>query len=412
MIHLYRVFGYLVYVLAWLWGKGKASRDPLWAGRLAVATHHAADLWLHAASVGEVRIIANLIAHLRRTNSKLTFHITVMTRTGFQTAQLLAEDGTAVSFFPLDVPLLWGRFLNQIRPKVVVIAETEIWPNLISILEQKKTPLVLVNGRLSAKAAGRYRIVRSSLARLLATYDHLFVKGADDYARLLELGVPASKMTQLGDMKFDAPLVERTSAQRKATRELLSVSPEQFVLVAGSTRPGEETLLAGLYRELSKSFPQLRLALVPRHIERTDEIMAMLQREELTASLVGDAVSPFDASIRVVNRMGLLNEIYAASDLAFVGGTLVDLGGHNLLEPVWAGTPVLFGPSIANVRDAAEYIEQHNYGAMVRDIDELKASVSGVLQGTRLFARKSNADLSHSATAQVAEHIVKLVRHA
>ncbi len=412
MIQIYRLVAHLVYWTAFKFGRMRSTEDELWAGRLGTKHPASADIWMHAASVGEVRIISHLLDYLRGIDPSLTYHITVMTRTGFQTAKSLCGDFAQVSFFPVDVPKLWRDFLDHLQPRIVVIAETEIWPNLIETLESRKIPIVLVNGRLSEKGYGRYRFVKASIGRLLSTYDHLFLKGSEDFQRYKALGVTESKMTLAGDMKFDAPLVERTAAEKQEKRQLVSASDRQFLLVAGSTRPGEETQLIALYRNLLARFPQLRIALVPRHIERTDEILAEIQQQGMNAKLAGEEVSPDSDAVRLVNRMGILVDLYAAADLAFVGGTLVTIGGHNLLEPVWAGTPVLYGPSVHNVQDAAEYIQTHKFGTMIQDIDEMETRVADIISGKLTFARKTKADISHSATATAGNHILKRVRHA
>ncbi len=412
MIQIYRFVAYLVYWTAYKFGWMRSTEDELWAGRLGTKHPAKADIWMHAASVGEVRIISHLLDYLRTIDPSLTYHITVMTRTGYQTAKSLCGNFAQVSYFPIDVPMVWRDFLDHMQPSIVVIAETEIWPNLIETLETRKIPIVLVNGRLSDKAYGRYLFVKASIGRLLCTYDHLFLKGKDDYQRYKALGVTESIMSLTGDMKFDAPLIERTAGAKQEMRQLLSVSDRQFLLVAGSTRPGEEAQLVVLYRSLLSRFPQLRIALVPRHIERTNEIVTAIQQQGMDVKLVGEAVSSECDAVRLVNRMGILVDLYAAAELAFVGGTLANLGGHNLLEPVWAGTPVLFGPSVYNVQDAAEYIQTHKFGTMIQDIDEMEARVSDIISGSLTFARKTKADLSHSATAAAGNHILKRVRHA
>jgi 3-deoxy-D-manno-octulosonic-acid transferase len=412
MMQLYRIVANLIYWTAFKFFWFRSTTDELWAGRLATKLPAKADIWMHAASVGEVRIISHLLDYLRGVDPSLTYHITVMTRTGYQTAKSACGDFAQVSYFPLDVPMLWRKFLDRMQPRIVVIAETEIWPNLIETLESRKIPVVLVNGRLSEKAHGRYTFVRGEIGRLLSTYDHLFLKGSEDQKRYKDLGVPDTKMTMAGDMKFDAPLVERTADQKNEMRRFLSVSPEQFLLVAGSTRPGEEAQLVALYQNLKDRFPGLRIALVPRHIERTNEIMTSIQQLGSTAQIAGTPISPDDRSLRLVDKMGMLIDLFACADLAFVGGTLVELGGHNLLEPVWAGTPVLFGPSVYNVHDAADYITSHNFGMKVATIDEMELAVVDILNGKRTFGRKTRTDLSRSATALAGNHILKRLAHA
>jgi 3-deoxy-D-manno-octulosonic-acid transferase len=412
MIFLYRLVAYLIYGGAFVYGRLRVHKDALWAGRLASKPIETADIWMHAASVGEVRVISHLIDYLHESDPSLIVHLTVMTRAGYQTAQSVADGFVHVSFLPLDVPLLWKRMLNQIKPKIVVIAETEIWPNLIIALVKHGIPLVLVNGRLSGKAFGRYRAFRGLFQPLLTSYEHLFVKGEEDFGRFLQLGVSTTKMTLAGDMKFDAPLVERTDAQNRTTRLSLGVTDSQFLLVAGSTRTGEEIQLVEIYGELSPRFPQLRMVLVPRHIERSSEVLDIVRRAGFGTAIAGAEPPDQDRAILVVDKMGILIDLYAAADLAFVGGTLVDVGGHNLLEPVWAGTPVLFGPSVNNVRDASEYIVRHQFGGMIQDASELSREIELILTKGNRFIRKTRADLAHSTTAVVGNYIRERIEHA
>ncbi len=412
MIYLYKVMAYLIYFGAFVIGRGKAGKDALWAGRLNTDSLGPADIWLHAASVGEVRVIGHLIDYLHHQAPELRFHLTVMTRAGYKTAKMINGGSTSVSFLPIDVPHLWARVLKQMSPKIVVIAETEIWPNMLIALQSKGIPVVLVNGRLSEKAFGRYLALKGSFNPLLAGYDHLFVKAKEDHGRFAQMGVLESRMTLAGDMKFDAPLIEVSADKRRATRRSLGAIDADVLLVAGSTREGEEKQLVEVFLALSDRYPRLRMVLVPRHIERAGEILDIIRQYGHAARLFEEQIEMQGHSIIVVDKMGILIDLYAAADIAFVGGTLVGVGGHNLLEPVWAGTPVLFGPSVSNVQDAAKYIIRHNFGAMTDNVDTLPSTLEAVLSGKRTFARKTRTDLAHSATATAGNYILKRIQYA
>ncbi|MCM2273023.1 MAG: hypothetical protein NDJ18_10780 [candidate division Zixibacteria bacterium] len=412
MIYLYKVIAFLIYFGAFVVGRGKAGKDALWAGRLNTDSLPSADIWLHAASVGEVRVIGHLIDYLHDQAPAIRFHLTVMTRAGYKTATMINGESTTVSYLPIDVPHLWARVLRQISPRIVVIAETEIWPNMLIALQSQGIPVVLVNGRLSEKAFGRYFALKELFKPLLAGYDHLFVKAKEDHGRFAQMGVLESQMTLAGDMKFDAPLIEAGAEKRQATRRSLGVDDADFLLVAGSTREGEEKQLVEILLSLSGRFPRLRMVLVPRHIERAGEILEIIHQTGHAARLFEEQMDIPGNSIIVVDKMGILIDLYAAADIAFVGGTLADVGGHNLLEPVWAGTPVLFGPSVANVQDAAEYILKHDFGTMTDSVDTLSATLEAILSGKRTFARKTRTDLAHSATATAGNYILKRIRHA
>lgn len=376
------------------WGLGDAVGDV--------------DVWMHAASVGEVRVIANLIDYLRDHRRGIRIHVTTMTSTGQVTARDLFEGLASVSYLPLDTRAAVGRWLQRISPAIVVIAETEIWPNLVRALQGRGTPIVMVNARMTIRALERYRKVSGFIGGLLQGYDRFFYKSREDASRYESLGAPATRGVVAGDMKFDAPLPDRSAERIAELRRRLGLSGSDFLLVAGSTREGEENLLLDTYRSLSRTYPHLRLLLAPRHVERSDDIRRLAGEKELPLATYPETCK----AIVLVDRVGLLNDLYLAADLAFVGGTLVDIGGHNLLEPVWAGTPVLYGPSVRNVAEAAEYIESHDYGVRVRDSDHLADVLASVISGEKRFRVKTGHDLADSATAQAGRYILARLENA
>ncbi len=415
MISFYRFVTNLIYGLVYLYGRFKAKRgDHLWTDRLALATYNTpVDLWVHAASVGEVRVVNCLVTHLFEENPGLKIHLTVMTRTGYQTARSLFGPEVDVSFLPLDVPRLMRRKLQSVRPKLLVIAETEIWPNLIIESARFGTPIVLVNGRMSDRALRQYRLVEGSFHILLGYYDKIFVKSDADRDRFRRLVDNTERLVVAGDMKFDAPLHKRSDEKRRSVRASLGVTPAQFLFVAGSTREGEEAQLFELYPSIVQKYPKFRLVVAPRHIERVDQVLELARNAGIPACRLGEIDPKAGGSgVVIVDRMGMLNDLYLAAELTFVGGTLVNIGGHNLLEPVWAGTPVLFGPSVSNVSDAAAYIQAHNFGGMVQSADELRLRILDALCGKCGFDIKTDSDTSHSATAISGSYLLEKLRGA
>jgi 3-deoxy-D-manno-octulosonic-acid transferase len=407
VIVLYRLFTRLVYVIIYPWARYQAARGKgTWRGRLGLdLPGQTVDLWLHAASVGEVRVLANLVAFLMKSRPQLRIHATAVTRTGVETARSLLPRRVSVSCFPLDTPPVMGAVLDRLHPRLMVVAETEIWPNLIRELSKRSVPIILVNGRMTESSQKKYRLIAGTLRLLLSTYERFFFKSEADRDRFLPFALPPEKSIVAGDMKFDAPPMLKSKEWVDAIRTEIGVGQEHFVLVAGSTRPGEEALLLDMHTTLRDKHPHLRLVLAPRHLERLDEIRRLLEERQTPYCLYGDGRRC--EAIALVDRMGLLNDLYAAADLAFVGGTLVDIGGHNILEPVWARTPVVFGPSVENVAEAAEYIVNGNYGLKVRGAGELTDVVMRVIEGTTRFAVRDESDLTRSATAIVGEYILK-----
>jgi 3-deoxy-D-manno-octulosonic-acid transferase len=410
MIRAYRIFSAFVYGLVYWYGRWRARNgDLLWRDRLALATYNTpVDVWLHAASVGEVRVVNCLISYLREQRPDLSLHLTVMTRSGYQIARTLFKSEVDVAFLPLDVPLLMRRKVRSVRSKVLVIAETEIWPNLIQAASDASIPVVMVNGRMSERAFGKYRLFESSFRNLLSQYEQLFVKSKADGDRIVEFLNDPQRLVVAGDMKFDAPMHDRSPERRLQIRRSMGVSPDQFVWVAGSTREGEELLLLESYSYLVKKYPQLRLCIAPRHLERVPEIEELIRNHGLSVRKFGQAGSSMnDVEIVLVDRMGLLNELYAGADLAFVGGTFGTVGGHNILEPIWAGTPVLFGPSTNNVTDAVHFIAEHNYGALTDTPKALQEMVARVLSGEVRFAIKGDEPDAKSATSLCGSYLIE-----
>lgn len=401
---VYRLVTGLTGMILSPWARLRAALgNRRWAERWGlVRSIGQVDVWIHAASVGEVRVVANLIGFLRDHREGTTIHVTTMTSTGQATARSLFGGDVSISYLPLDTPAAVSRTLKRIRPGVMVIAETEIWPNLIRGLKNRAIPIIMINARMTPHAFGRYAKVRGFVGRLLQGYDRFFYKSDEDAARYEVLGVPTSRGVVVGDMKFDTPLPDRSLERVAQLRRDLGISNGDFLLVAGSTRDGEDILLLDMYKELRRSYPDLRLLLAPRHVERADDIRRLAGERGLPLATYPESSD----AVTLVDRVGLLNDLYLAADLAFVGGTLVDVGGHNLLEPVWAGTPVLYGPSLANVSEAAGHIESHQYGARVNDSSELAELLVAVLSGERHFRVKGQDKLADSATAHAGQYIL------
>ena len=414
MMLLYWLLTSIVYLALYPYGRIRAALgDAAWRGRLALnGTCRKADIWLHAASVGEVRVIGYLVDYLKKKRPALKLHITVMTRAGHATARSLFGDDVTLSFLPLDVGRLQRRAVSRIQPKVLVIAETEIWPHLVHAASGKKVPTILVNGRMTDRALGRYLRFKRLFADLLSRYDRILAKSDEDRARFLRLEVSPEICVTGGDMKFDAPLSERSAEKRRQIREMLGVGSGEFLLVAGSTREGEEKQVLAIFRSIRADDSRVRLAIAPRHLARLAEVEELIRAEGVRVRRYSNTDEQSSDDVVLIDQMGLLNDLYMGADLAFVGGTLADIGGHNLLEPVWAGTPVLFGPSVSNVREAAEYVEQNRYGAMVKDTDGLERRIRQLLRGEISFRVKTTDDISHSPTAHAGDYILRKLDRA
>ena len=407
MKFIYRLISSLVYLFCRVYGHSRAKAgSKLWRGRLGlIETNNTVDIWIHASSVGETKVATYLTNYLLSHHPDLRIYLSTMTEAGQKVARTIAGKNVMTGFLPLDHPWPLGRTLETLKPKIMVITETEIWPNLIGEVAKRNIEIVLVNGRMSDSAFKKYKLAQKMFREILRHYQKLFLKTESDRSRFGFFGVKDEHAIVAGDMKFDAPLLARSAGRLQEIRSRLGASESDFLFVCGSTRPGEEQLLLELARTLKAEALPIKLVIAPRHIDRIKQL-----QEDLSVS--GDSVGLYsernlNSSLILIDKMGCLNDLYLAANLAFVGGSLVDIGGHNLLEPVWAGTPVLFGQSTSNVNEAKNYILENNYGAMAANAAEMTELVKKFITGEITFAIKTSDDLSHSATSIAGDYILQ-----
>jgi len=391
-----------------LW-RGRRERGYLqhWGERLALGPAPATGaLWIHAVSVGEMRAAQPLVAALRDAHPEAPLLLTCMTPTGRATAEALYGGFAHIVYLPYDYAWVMRRFLRRVRPRVGILMETELWPNLVHAAARADVPLVLANARLSARSARGYARLRG-LTR--ACLEHIAVVAAQsdaDAARLRSLGAMTVHVT--GNLKFDiappADLLERGAAWKAQWGS-------RPVLLAASTREGEE---ASLLRAFAESAPAgVLLVLVPRHPQRFDEVAALIEAAGLSyqrRSLLGDA--PLDPQTRVLlgDSLGELFAYYAACDVAFVGGSLAPLGGQNLIEAASVGRPVLVGPHTFNFEEATQRAIEAGAALRVDDAGDLLANALTLLDDAAACARMGEAGLAFAARHRgAATRVVALI---
>lgn len=362
-------------------------------------------IWVHAVSIGETRAAEPLIRALLARYPRHRILLTHMTSTGRETGETLFGDRVDRCYLPLDYPAAVARFLDHYRPQAGILMETELWPNLIQGVGARSIPLFLVNARLSAKSHAAYRKLRGLTRDSLATFKAVAAQGADDARRLVDLGAGDVRVT--GSLKFDIALPVAQLELGRAFRQ--EVGEARPVLMAGSTREGEEALLLDVLPRIA--VPGLLVAIVPRHPQRFDEVARLLEargiRYQRRSS--GKAVA---AETRVVlgDSMGEMFAYYTACDVAFVGGSLVPLGGQNLIEACAAGKPVLIGPSNYNFSEATERATKAGAAIRVADAEGLAREAARLLRDPDELRRMSRAALAFAeahrgATARVLELI-------
>jgi 3-deoxy-D-manno-octulosonic-acid transferase len=385
---LYNLAWYPAFPLALLISGGRSAQtrcqrlgrvDPL------PARGGAPRIWLHASSVGEIEALRPIAAGLLEFQPGATMVVTTMTEAGRDAAARRIPGATACRLAPLDHPLTVRAFLAAIAPDLTLIAEAELWPNFFIESRRRGGRVALVNGRLSARSLGRYRLMRPLWTAALNCADLLLVQSQTDADRYLALGAPPARLVVTGNTK----LVE--TAEEQANPALARFAAAGPTLIAGSTAPGEEAQVLDAYRELRGQFAALRLVLAPRHLERVGEIMELLGGKGLQyvkASAL-KAGAPASADILLLDTLGDLRSLYRFGTLAFVGGSLLEgRGGQNLGEPAAAGVAVLFGPFHQNQRETAQALLTHGGGAVIANAYDLVRAAAPLLRDERVRREK------------------------
>jgi 3-deoxy-D-manno-octulosonic-acid transferase len=328
-------------------------------------------IWVHAVSVGEVRSAAELVRGFQQRYPRYTILVTTMTPTGAEQVAKLFHGAVAHCYLPYDFPDAVERFLDRVDPRLAVIAETEFWPNLYAACRRRQVPLALVNVRISATAlAGYLRIPRTARAMFTAA-DVVCAQTRTDAQRLRNLGVPEHKLFVTGNLKFDSQLGASAPGSADFRADLRTHA--RYVVVAGSTHAGEERRLLDAYTRLVARWPDLLLVIAPRNPERFGAVARLCRRRGFATELRSEnaGVPAASTEIVVADTMGELLGLYADADVAFVGGSLVKRGGHNILEPCALGVPVVFGPHMFHFEEIAALALESGAGRQVYDAAEL-----------------------------------------
>jgi 3-deoxy-D-manno-octulosonic-acid transferase len=341
-------------------------------------------IWLHAVSVGEAGAVATLVKDLKREFPESRLVISTVTKTGNRIARRLIDKDDLTIFAPLDIGFICRRAIEFIDPEIFIVVETEIWPNLIVNLAKKKIPIVLINGRVSGGSFRGYRIIRPLIKAILKRFTLLCMQTKEDAQRIIELGAEEDRVKVTGNMKFDIQKTEDSDRResraqaRESQKSELGLSEAEKLFIAGSTHPGEEGIVLRAYKDLINTYPGLRLLIAPRHIERTKEIKKLILKfgfESQKISQLNSTLPPTTyhlPPVLVLDTIGQLKELYALSDLVFIGGSLIPRGGQNPLEAAVFSKPILFGPYMYNFSNIAGLFIKRGAAIMVRDANELR----------------------------------------
>jgi 3-deoxy-D-manno-octulosonic-acid transferase len=340
------------------------------------------SIWVHAVSVGEVLSARPLISELRASYPKLRLFLSTTTLTGQQLARRSVPDVDAVFYFPFDWTITARRTLNVVRPRLFVMTETEIWPNLLRECKRRGVKTLMVNGRISYRSFPRYRLIRPFMKRVLADIDRFCVQGEETSRRLIELVADPSRIIVTGSLKFDSLETSPTPGRgRERVLRFFRVPPGRPVIIAGSTLKGEEDPVIRAFNRVRASGVNALLIIAARHPERFDEVERLCRHEGLT--VVRRSELPIDAEPRadavVLDTIGELAQLYQIATVVFVGGSLVPAGGHNILEPALYGKPVVFGPHMQNFGEIAETFLSNGAAVQVRTASELDETMLSLI---------------------------------
>lgn len=355
---------------------------------------------IHAVSLGEINATRSLVDQLLRSRDDLHLIISATTAAGYARARELYDGNPRLSVarYPLDLTASVERFLDHVRPSLVVLMELELWPNFLRVCNRRSIPVVLVNGRLTAHSLRRYRLILPLSRAMFRSLSALCTQDDLYRSRFLELGVDADKVLITGSMKFDTAAIEPDAKLMGDLRRTFRLSPDEQVLVAGSTGPGEEQLLLDVYSRLLPQHPRLRLLLVPRKPERFDEVAALIEGAGLPLlrrSRHSPDVPTVTSPIALLDSLGELRAAYALASVVVVGRTLLDQGpaqhGSDMIEPAALGKPVLVGPFTQNFADPMHLLRQHDAIKELRpaNLDELPAKLTAELH--RLLTNPAEA---------------------
>jgi 3-deoxy-D-manno-octulosonic-acid transferase len=352
------------------------------AGLAAIANRPV--IWLHAVSVGESIAARPLLKALRLRYPGHCIVVSNTTETGRGVTSGFPEKDLCI-YFPFDFLPAVRRTLDAIKPALVIIMETEIWPNFNREAARRGIPVILANGRISDRSYGRYLRFAWFFRHALEFCSHLCMQTAVDRERIIAIGAPAERVQAIGNLKYDVPCRQVTPAERATLRKRYAIPEGMTVITVASTHPGEEELVLAAFRELLATHGSLMLVLVPRHPERAAQVAGLLEKGELpfqrrTALATAANPSFSGGAVLLVDTVGELMDVYALSDLAFVGGSLVATGGHNLLEPASLGIPSIFGPHMANFREIATLVLKCRAGIQVDDPAGLTAACRGLIE--------------------------------
>ncbi|WP_294703758.1 glycosyltransferase N-terminal domain-containing protein [uncultured Fusobacterium sp.] len=363
-------------------------------------------IWIHCSSVGEINLSEPLIKKLLDKREERIL-LTLFTDTGINVAKekFGKNERVDIFYFPLDDKKNIKSILNKINLNLLILIETEIWPNLIKEVG-KKTKIIIVNGRISDKSLSRYKLLKNYLKSLFLYITKFYMQSEEDSKRIVEIGALKERVETLGNIKFDIKFPEYTEQEKEELIRFFSVDGRK-VFTAGSSRTGEYEVLLDTFKKLKNTL----LILVPRHIERTPQVEEIIKQYGFSYKKFSDIEKEKNekTDIIIVDKIGLLRKIYSITDVAFVGGTLVNIGGHSLLEPLFYGKTPIFGPYLQNVKEISNEILQLQLGYKVNNSSEFLTTIDKVEQNQN--RSKEKIKNLFEKNSQITDKIIEKIKN-
>ncbi len=353
-------------------------------------------IWLHAASVGEIVAVSPIIKEVRNEFPSSPILISVVTATGYAMAKRIITDADSIIFCPVDLPIISYNVVKRIKPRIILLVETEMWPNLLKAARCLSIPVMMVNGRISDKSLGRYRYLGSVLSDMLNTVDRFCMQSTIDAQYIIHLGANPNRVVVTGNTKFDQDYTTVTAEQQQDLCRQMGLEHAFPVILAGSTHKGEEEILVAAFQMVRKHFPTAKLVIAPRDIMRIAEIGSVAISVGFVSERRSEILKKQNEKhdIVLIDTIGELGKIYSIGTVIYVGGSLIARGGHNILEPAAHGKPILVGSHMFNFKDTYALFSKREACMTVNDASTLAEKFIYLLNNEQIRLRMSDEALA------------------
>jgi len=332
-------------------------------------------IWIQASSAGETLAAQKLTENLRQEYPNARIIFSTMTASGQRLAKNKISAADLIIYLPFDLKSVVNRAVEKLRPDLFIMIETELWPNLIKVLNENGTQILLASGRISDDSFDKYKYLSSILDDMLQRIDIFSMQNQEAADKIKELGAPEDHVCINGNLKYDLNIDPPSEEEYNIKKEMFNIEEETKVLTAGSTHEGEEEIILNTYKQLKDNFSDLKLMLAPRYVERRDEILNLCRKNDLYAVLYSDlkkkqSAADKNTDVIIIDTMGELSQLYYYADLVFIGGSLINRGGHNVIEPAARAKVVLFGPSMYNFKEERDFLLDNEVAFQIKDKED------------------------------------------